>query len=215
MWESWQDIMKPEFEKDYFKEIVKFVQKERLTKTIYPSPENLFRSFKECDYNNLKIVIIGQDPYHDGSADGLCFSVNENSLKTPPSLRVILKAIENSVYGGLKIDQSVNLGYLANQGVLLLNRILTVEKGKPLSHADIGWEIFTQNIINYIDNNKDNIIFLLMGKNAQTLDIKNNKVFKIEHPAASIYSGREWKYDDVFNKINAYICSLNKEKIIW
>jgi uracil-DNA glycosylase len=212
---SWQGIVTPEFEKDYFKKIVEYVKKERLTKTIYPEPRNLFRCFSECDYDNLKVVIIGQDPYHDGSANGLCFSVNEESLKIPPSLRIILNAIESSVYGGLQLDKNPDLTRWSNQGILLINKVLTVEKSKANSHANIGWELFTQNIITKIDNNKTDIIFLLMGKNAQSLKIENNKVFKIEHPAASVYSGREWKFDDVFNKINDYLSSLNKEKIVW
>jgi len=209
------DIVKDEFELDYIKDLSNYLKNERLKKTIYPDKSQVLRCFSECEYDNLKIVIIGQDPYHDGSANGLCFSINESSLKIPPSLRIILNAIENSIYGGLQINKNPDLTRWANQGILLLNRVLTVEKGKPNSHANIGWELFTQNIITKIDNNKTDIIFLLMGKNAQSLKIENNKVFKIEHPAASVYAGRDWEYDDVFNKINDYLRSLNKEKIIW
>jgi len=208
-------IVKEEFELDYIKNISNFLKEERKHKIIYPEKDKVMRCFSECEYDNLKIVIIGQDPYHDGSANGLCFSINESSLKIPPSLRIILNAIENSVYGGLQLDKNPDLTKWANQGILLLNRVLTVEKGKPNSHTNIGWELFTQNIVTKIDNNKTDIIFLLMGKNAQSLKIENNKVFKIEHPAASVYSGREWKFDDVFNKINDYLSSLNKEKIVW
>lgn len=144
--------------------------------------------------------------FNPGEANGLSFSTGEE-LRVPPSLRIIFKAIEDTIYNGLKLDQSSDLSRWATQGVFLLNRILTVEKGKPLSHKDIGWEVFTLKTIECLNDSNNTICYLLMGKIAQAIEPfidKRHIIFKTEHPAASAYANRAWNHEDVFNRINAY-----------
>lgn len=205
-----------EFEKDYFKKLVSFIKSERKYKQIYPSPENLFKCF-DTSYIDVKVVILGQDPYFNGQADGLAFSVKENT-PIPPSLRQILIAIEDSCYNGLNLNYTSNLNYLAEQGVLLLNRILTVEKGKPLSHKNIGWEIFTAKIIELLNLHPYNIIYILAGKEAQSIipmiDHRHT-VIELEHPAYACRQNRNWKFDDCFNKANVLLVNQGRNPINW
>lgn len=210
--ESWYEKLKDEFSKDYMLTLSRFITHERKIKTIYPKQEDVFNAYKFTPYEQVRVVILGQDPYFNpDEAHGLSFSVREE-LKLPPSLRIIFKAIEDTIYDGLKLDQSPNLSRWATQGVFLLNRILTVEKGKPLSHKDIGWETFTLKTIETLNDSNNTICYLLMGKTAQSVEPfidKRHIVFKTEHPAASAYAGRAWEHNDVFNKINQY------HQIVW
>lgn len=217
---KWFNLYKDEFNKDYMLDLSKKISLERLHKKIYPPKNLVFNAFKQCSYDDLKVVIIGQDPYHGkDQANGLAFSTNGDAIVVPPSLRIIFKAIEESVYDGLKLDQNSDLTRWSNQGILLLNRILTVEEGKPKSHSGYGWEIFTNFVIKQINDKFNNIKFLLMGTEAQVLSKfiskSNHTIFCTEHPAASIYAGREWKYNNVFLEINKSLLLDYKKAIIW
>ena len=159
--ESWKNILHPEFEKPYFKELSKFVKNEYETTICYPKENQIFNAFNLCDLNNLKVVIIGQDPYHGvGQAHGLCFSVNEG-IKHPPSLINIFKEITTDLE--IEYPQSGNLECWAKQGVLLLNATLTVRAHNAGSHQKKGWEQFTDEVISTISKEKSNIVFLLWG----------------------------------------------------
>lgn len=205
---SWYELLKDEFEKEYMLNLSKRITSERKTKTIYPSKEDVFNAYRLTPYEKVRVVIVGQDPYFNpGEAHGLSFSVKDG-LKIPPSLRIIFKAIEQTIYDGLKLEQSPDLSRWATQGVFLLNRVLTVERGKPLSHKGKGWELFTAQTINLLNRSDNKICYLLMGKEAQTVKdyINTDKhiVFSVEHPAASAYAGREWNHENVFKAINLY-----------
>lgn len=181
---SWYNLLSSEFEKPYYKSLEKFLQNEYSTKTIYPKAENVFNSLNQVPPENVKVVIIGQDPYHQPSqAHGLCFSV-ENGVDNPPSLKNIFKEIQAET--GIK-NTSGNLTKWASQGVLLLNTILTVEHGKANSHKGKGWEIFTAKIIQILSQSNLPIVFLLWGNQAQSfapmLTNPNHLVLKCAHPS--------------------------------
>lgn len=206
--DSWYELLKGEFEKEYMLKLSKKITSDRKTKTIYPKQDDVFNAYKLTPYDKVRVVIIGQDPYFNpDEAHGLSFSV-KNAIKLPPSLRIIFKAIEQTIYGGFKIDQDPDLTRWANQGVFLLNRTLTVEKGKPLSHKGYGWDLFTAKTIDLLNRSDNKICYLLMGKEAQTVKDYINKdkhvIFCVEHPAASAYAGRDWDHGNVFKAINMY-----------
>jgi len=206
--ESWYELLKGEFEKEYMLKLSSRITSDRKTKTIYPKQDDVFNAYRLTPYDKVRVVIIGQDPYFNpDEAHGLSFSVKE-AVKLPPSLRIIFKAIEQSVYGGFKVDQDPDLTRWAKQGVFLLNRTLTVERGKPLSHKGYGWELFTAKTIDLLNRSDNKICYLLMGKEAQTAKDYINKdkhiVFCVEHPAASAYAGRDWNHESVFKSINLH-----------
>jgi uracil-DNA glycosylase len=205
--EGWYEKLGDEFSKKYMLDLSTYITHERNTKDVFPKRQDVFNAYKFTPYEQVRVVILGQDPYFNpNEAHGLSFSVLEG-LKTPPSLRIIFKAIEETIYNGLRLDQPTNLSRWTTQGVFLLNRILTVEKGKPLSHKDLGWETFTLKTIESLNDSKNTICYLLMGNVAQSIEPfidTKHIVFKTEHPAASAYAGRAWNHNDVFNKINAY-----------
>jgi len=215
MFNSWYEHIKEEFEKEYFKNLIKFLNKENKVKTIFPKKEDLFKCFELTEFNNLKVVILGQDPYHnENEAMGLCFSVNEN-MKTPPSLKNIFKELDND----LSIKRSdTNLSDWAKQGILLLNTVLTVEKNKPLSHRNKGWEVFTDFIIKLISDKHTNIVFVLWGNSAiskeSLIDNKKHYIVKSAHPSPFSYE-RGFKGSKPFSKINNYLNKNNKKEIIW
>ena len=188
---SWWEKLKPEFEKDYYKNLEKFLMREYAQKTIYPSPENVFNSINQVPLEKVKVVIIGQDPYHEPKqAHGLCFSV-ENGVELPPSLKNIFKEIEAEL--GIK-NTNGNLIKWAKQGVLLLNTVLTVEKGRANSHKNMGWENITRRIIQLVNEQNSPIVFLLWGSQAQAfseyLNNPNHLVLKCAHPSPlSAYNG--------------------------
>lgn len=188
---DWYELLKDEFEKPYYLNLSKFLDEEYRTKIIYPKPENVFNSLNYCSYNKIKVVIIGQDPYHEpNQAHGLCFSV-ENGVDYPPSLKNIFKELKQQTNVCIETG---NLSSWAKQGVLLLNTVLTVEKGKANSHKDKGWEQFTKTIIELINKNNNPIVFLLWGASAQSfakyLNNKNHLVLKSAHPSPlSAYNG--------------------------
>ena len=215
---SWNDILEIEKQKSYFKNILNYIETKRKQGIIiYPDNKNIFNAFKYTDYNNLKVVILGQDPYHgEGQAHGLSFSVQSNQ-KIPPSLKNIYKELSQDIKG-FQIPNHGNLTSWANQGVLMLNTVLTVENKKPHSHAKIGWKQFTDEIINIINKNKKNIIFLLWGKHAQqkcnSIDQKNNFILTAAHPSPlSAYRG--FLGCRHFSKTNQILAKNNQKIINW
>jgi uracil-DNA glycosylase len=213
----WKNIINSEQNKIYYKKLDEFIEEQYRIKTIYPLKNNIFKAFNLCEYKNLKVVILGQDPYHKyNQAQGLAFSTPKN-IKNPPSLINILKEIKNDLkYDSLSIDG--DLTSLAKQGVLLLNTILTVEDSKPNSHKNKGWEIFTNNIISYISNNNKNIIFLLWGayaiKKIKIINKNNHYILTAPHPSP-LSSYRGFFGCNHFSKTNQILKKLNKNEIKW
>ncbi|MEO6135121.1 MAG: uracil-DNA glycosylase [Ginsengibacter sp.] len=217
MEESWKKVMKDEFKRDYFQQITIFLKAEKaLGKKIYPPGQLIFNAFDKTPFDKIKVVIIGQDPYHNaGQAHGLSFSVPDGIGK-PPSLNNIFKEIKNDL--GLSIPQSGNLEKWAEQGVLLLNASLTVRENEPGSHGRIGWLEFTDNIIKKISDEKEGIIFLLWGKFAQQkqplIDETKHFVLKAAHP--SPFSAERGFFGcKHFSKTNELLVKQNKIPIDW
>ena len=212
---KWDIILENEFKKEYFKKLGVFVKSEYKCKTIYPAYKDIFFCFRLTDYDEVKVVILGQDPYHgENEAHGLCFSVR-NDIKTPPSLINIFKELESDL--GIKRVNS-DLTDWASQGVLLLNSIMTVVKDCPLSHKEKGWEIFTDNIISYLNKRDKPVIFVLWGSYARSkkclIDTKKHFVIEAAHPSPlSAYRG--FFGSKPFSKINNILEKLNEEKIKW
>lgn len=216
--ESWLYNLKWEFEKDYMKNIKRFLEKEiKSWKIIYPKEENIFNALNYTPLNKVKIVIIGQDPYHQpNQANGLSFSV-KNWKKLPPSLKNIYKEIENDL--NIKKDFSNwDLTFWAKQWILLLNSVLTVEEGKPASHSKIWWENFTDKIIKTISKEKSWIIFLLWGSFAQKkkflINEKKHYILETTHP--SPFSAYKWfLWSKCFSETNKILKKIWKEEINW
>ncbi len=214
---SWETILKDELSKDYIKDISLFLDSEALKwKTVYPEQKSIFAAFSSTPLNSLKVVILGQDPYHwPGQAHGLSFSVQEG-IKIPPSLRNIYKELENE-YPGYTPD-SGSLIHWAEQGVLLLNSILTVEAKKPASHAKIWWETFTDNVLQKISDSQQWIIFVLWWAYAQKKKvlIDCDKHFILESPHPSPFSAHRWfLWNGHFKRINYILNDQWKEEIKW
>ena len=215
--QSWKNILSDEFEKDYFKNLTDFVRGEYLSgKTIYPKPQNIFNAFNLCPLPDVKVVIIGQDPYHEpGQAHGLCFSV-ENGIDLPPSLQNIYKEIESDI--GHKSITNGDLSAWARQGVLLLNSTLTVRAHVAASHSGHGWETFTDAVIRALANNRKNIVYMLWGsfaqKKAEFVDAQNNLILKSAHPSPlSAYRGFFGNHH--FSLANEYLVKNGKTSIDW
>jgi len=214
---SWKKELNDEFEKPYFKEVAEFLKKEKAAgKVIYPPGAQIFNAFAFTPFSELKVVILGQDPYHGkGQAHGLSFSVAEG-IKPPPSLVNIYKEIHNDL--GLEIPQTGNLEKWARQGVLLLNASLTVEASTPMSHSQIGWHIFTDEVIRRISADKDHVVFMLWGKFAQNkellIDATKHLVLKAPHP--SPYSASSGFFGcGHFSKANAWLRQHGERPIDW
>ncbi len=213
---SWKEVLNDEFEKSYFQNLTNFIKVEYSKSTIYPEGKNIFSAFDFCHFNQVKVVIIGQDPYHgDGQANGLCFSVSDG-IKKPPSLVNIFNEIKSDL--GKEIPQSGNLERWARQGVLLLNATLTVKAHSPGSHQKKGWEDFTNAVIKTISDKKENIVFLLWGAYAQrkgeVINTDKHHVLKSPHPSPfSVYRG--FYGNKHFSKTNAYLQSKRIQEIDW
>ena len=214
--QKWKEILNDEFDKNYFKELTNFVKLEYQTKTIYPPASKIFAAFDSTPFDDVKVVILGQDPYHGpNQANGLSFSVNDG-IKFPPSLQNIYKELSDDL--GIEIPLSGDLSHWAKQGVLMLNATLTVEGSKAGSHQKKGWEIFTDAVIEKINQEKENIVFILWGSYAQKKGAKidRNKHFVIEsaHPSPlSVYRGF-WE-SKPFSKTNDFLKSKNITPIKW
>ncbi len=215
MHESWKPFLKAEFDKPYFKELSSFLHEAYETKTIYPAKAQVFSAFT-TDLNEVKVVILGQDPYHTpGAAHGLAFSV-PSSAPIPPSLINIYKEIDNDI--GHHANQTGNLKNWQNQGVLLLNTVLTVEAHKAGSHRGKGWEIFTTEVIKYLNETRPHLVFLLWGRDARNkkslIDTKKHLVLESPHPSPlSAHSGFFGNHH--FSKTNEFLESHNLSKIVW
>ncbi len=212
---KWDEVLSEEIKKDYFKKLGIFVRGEYKNKQVFPPYEHIFDALRFTDYDEVKVVILGQDPYHGlGEAHGLSFSVHEG-IAMPPSLQNIFKELESDL--GIKRTKS-DLTDWAMQGVLLLNSIMTVEKDKPLSHQNKGWEIFTDNIIKYLNEREKPVIFLLWGSFARSkknlITNKNHYIIESVHPSPlSAYRG--FFGSKPFSKINNILEKNNIEKINW
>ncbi len=214
---TWDDFLNEEFQKPYFKELSEFLKREYRTKTIYPPKKEVFSSFYFTDMDKVKVVILGQDPYHEpGQACGMCFAVKPG-VQLPPSLQNIYKEIQDD----LGIPMNYNNGYLvkwARQGVLLINSVMTVEKGRANSHAGHGWETFTNNVIEKINTLDQPVVYLLWGNNARQKKrlITNPKHLILEtvHPSPlSVYRGFFGCHH--FSRANEFLVKNGAEPIDW
>lgn len=215
--ESWKRALKDEFESPYFVELSRIVREAYLGDTpIYPPPKMVFNAFALCRFDHVKVVILGQDPYHGaGQAHGLCFSV-QDGMRIPPSLQNIYKEIKDDLK--IEVPETGNLERWAKQGILLLNATLTVEEGKAGSHQGLGWEQFTDAVIKKVSDEKEHVVFLLWGKYAQDkgahIDTSKHLVLKAPHPSPlSAYTG--FLGCKHFSKTNEYLSLHNKTSIKW
>ena len=214
--EDWKQILAEEFEKPYFKSLVEFVRAEYASGVVYPKGSNIFRAFDKCPFESLKVVIIGQDPYHgEGQANGLCFSVGEG-VPFPPSLQNIFKEVQSDI--GTPIPTSGNLDRWAEQGVLLLNSVLTVRAHQAASHAGCGWEQFTDAVVRAIAERKSGVVYMLWGSYAQKkgaiANPANNLILKSVHPSP-LSSYRGFFGCRHFSQANQYLTNIGKQPIIW
>lgn len=213
---DWDEVLGSEFEKEYYKRLMKFLEEERQDNTIYPPEEDVFNALKFSPYNNTKVVILGQDPYHEpGQAHGLCFSVNKG-VKIPPSLVNIYKEMQND----MGIIQP-NHGYLADwayQGVLLLNTLLTVRRGEANSHKGKGWEKFTDRIVELLNQREKPMVFILWGANAKSkqslITNKDHMILSGAHPSPlSAFNG--FFGGGYFSKANRFLELTGQDPIDW
>ncbi len=215
--ESWKPILQTEFDKPYFTELTNFVKNEYTNNTCYPKGNQIFSAFNHCSFNNLKVVIIGQDPYHGiGQANGLCFSVNDG-VAHPPSLINIFKEIVTDL--NISVPTSGNLERWADQGVLLLNATLTVRAHTAGSHQKKGWEQFTDAVIQQISAQKENVVFLLWGgfakKKGAKIDKSKHHILETGHPSPLSANRGYWFGNRHFSKTNNYLIDNNLPKINW
>lgn len=213
---SWRDALKDEFEKPYFKELADFVRGEYLSAKVFPPPKFIFNAFELCPFDRVKVVLLGQDPYHgDGQAHGLCFSVPQ-SIEMPPSLKNIYIEIVNDIGG--KVPKHGNLEHWARQGVLLLNATLTVRAHTAGSHQGKGWETFTDAVIQTLSQEKEHLVFLLWGnyakKKSELIDFERHLVLEAAHPSPfSAHSG--FFGCKHFSQTNTYLQKHGVGEITW
>jgi uracil-DNA glycosylase len=215
---NWQTVLADEIKKSYFEALLDSVENEYQNTICYPPKDLIFAAFEHCSFDNLKVVIIGQDPYHGaGEANGLCFSVNDG-IAIPPSLRNIFREI-NTDLDSIFIPNSGNLAHWAKQGVLLLNATLTVRKDQPNSHKHLDWQIFTDAVIQKISDQKEQVVFLLWGSFAQKkgLKIDRNKhlILTSGHPSPMSANQGKWFGNKHFSQTNSYLKSIQKTPIEW
>lgn len=213
---AWDEELKEEYKKEYFTELMNFVKEEYKNKTIYPKPNEVFNAFRYTDFDNVKVVILGQDPYHGpNQAEGLSFSVSDDVLK-PPSLKNIFKELESDL--GIPFPKHNSLKPWAKQGVLLLNAVLTVEEHKPTSHKGKGWEIFTDDVIDILNKREKPIVFILWGAFARSKKslITNKQHYIIESAHPSPFSARNGFFGSKpFSKTNKFLREKGLEEIDW
>ncbi|MFY0604196.1 MAG: uracil-DNA glycosylase [Flavobacteriaceae bacterium] len=215
--ESWKKILKNEFDNPYFKELVFFVKDQYKNHRCYPKGVDIFSAFNHCSFNDVKVVIIGQDPYHGPhQANGLCFSVHEG-IKHPPSLINIFKELETDVNKQYPI--SGDLSVWARQGVLLLNATLTVRAHEAGSHQKKGWETFTDAVIEAISEQRKNVVFLLWGgfakKKGRKIDTSKHHILNSGHPSPLSANRGYWFGNQHFSKTNEYLKSIGETEIDW
>ena len=213
---KWDLILQDEFKKEYFEKLMDFVKNEYKEKTIYPKQNEVFNAFRYTDFDNVKVVILGQDPYHGpNQAEGLSFSVSNEVLK-PPSLKNIFKELESDLK--IPFPEHNSLKKWAKEGVLLLNAVLTVEEHKPTSHKDKGWEIFTDDIIKILNKRDTPTVFILWGAYARSKRdlITNSKHLVIESAHPSPFSARNGFFGSKpFSKTNEFLKKNNIKEIDW
>ncbi len=209
---SWIEALTPTLNFKALEETLKFVEDDRKNYIIYPNPSDIFKVFS-YPFDKVKVLIIGQDPYFNGNADGLAFSC---ATSVSPSLSMISQAMQNDLKKGL--PRSKNLEYLAEQGVMLLNTALTVRKDKPFSHSTIGWDTFIDTVLNTLKNGKQDLAVLAWGEPAKNKlkEVKKEGFLCLtnEHPVAAHRNNRSWSCDH-FSKVNEYLKSKGKEEIQW
>lgn len=214
--QSWRQELKSEFEKSYFRELRAFVKGAYQTKKVFPAPKNMFSAFDLCPFDKVRVVILGQDPYHrQGQANGLAFGVGQN-ITLPPSLKNIFKEINDDL--GVTVFPDGDLSRWATQGVLLLNSTLTVEEGKPGSHQKQGWEEFTDKVIATLSEKKEHVVFILWGNYARQkgkyIDRDKHLVLESAHPSPfSVFSG--FFGSKPFSKANAYLKGWGLGEVDW
>ena len=212
----WDELLKEEFNKAYFKELMDFIKSEYKNKVIYPKQNEVFNAFRYTNYDDVKVVILGQDPYHGpNQAEGLSFSVSNEVLK-PPSLKNIFKELESDL--GIPFPELNSLKPWAKEGVLLLNAVLTVQEHLPTSHKDKGWEEFTDNVIKIINTKKEPVVFILWGSYARNkkMLITNPIHYIIESPHPSPFSARNGFFGSKpFSKTNEFLKSKGIKEINW
>jgi uracil-DNA glycosylase len=215
--ESWKPYLKTEFDKPYFKNLVNFVKTEYRSYACFPPGNQVFNAFNHCHFEDVKVVIIGQDPYHDvGQANGLCFSVNDG-IKHPPSLINIFKEIEADLE--IPYPKSGNLMRWADQGVLLLNATLTVRAHQAGSHQNKGWELFTNAVIKTISDKKENVVFLLWGgfakQKTKLIDVKKHQILASGHPSPLSANRGYWFGNKHFSKTNFLLEQAFQSPVQW
>lgn len=217
--EQWFKKIGKEFREDYMQSLGRFIKERRQQVYVYPPRELMFKAFKATPYENIKVIMIGQDPYYTkGVADGLAFSC---AIPTyiPPSLQKVFDRIEKEVYNGLNLDRNPSLERWAKQGVLLLNTVLTVEHGSPKSHYGKGWEKFTSNVLIELKRHPHNLVVMLWGAEAKKLreyiDNDRHLVLEAEHPAAAHRNDREWDNHECFSKCNLFLEKMGYGSIEW
>lgn len=214
--ESWKKQLSEEFEKPYFEQLTNFVKQEYAAQTVYPPARLIFNAFEQCPFDKVKVVILGQDPYHGaGQAHGLCFSVNDG-VDFPPSLRNIFKEVKDDT--GSPIPATGNLERWARQGVLLLNATLTVRAGQAGSHQKKGWERFTDTAIHKVADQLQNVVFILWGNYAisksEFIDPKKHLILKSVHPSP-LSASRGFFGNHQFSTANDYLAKHGKAPIKW
>jgi uracil-DNA glycosylase len=216
--QSWNNQLKPEFQKPYFLELMQQVEQEYATTTCFPPKELIFNAFEQFDFEETKVVIIGQDPYHGtGEANGLCFSVNDG-VAIPPSLKNIFQEI-NSEYDRILFPTSGNLERWSKQGVLLLNAGLTVRKDAANSHKHLKWNLFTDAVIDLINQKSENVVFLLWGsfahKKGKMISREKHLVLQIGHPSPLSANRGFWFGNNHFKLSNEYLRVKGRGKVEW
>lgn len=214
---EWKDVLKEEFEKPYFKELLQFLELEYATNPCFPVWDDVFSAFNHTPFSKVKIVIIGQDPYHGfGQSHGLCFSVGKK-VAIPPSLRNIFAEIHDDI--GSPIPSNGNLTRWADQGVLLLNAIMSVRAHEAGSHKNRGWEKFTDTVIQKLSTQRENIVFMLWGgaakKKGAKVDAAKHLILESGHPSPLAANRGYWFGNKHFSKANAYLESIGKVPVIW
>jgi uracil-DNA glycosylase len=214
---GWKSVLKDEFDKPYFKNLIQFVKKEYTTTSCYPPGNKIFAAFDHTPLDEVKVVILGQDPYHGpGQANGLCFSVSDGIPK-PPSLQNMFREITSDT--GLTVKESGNLKRWADQGVLLLNATLTVRAHQAGSHQNKGWEEFTDTVISRLSENREGIVFLLWGgyakKKGAVIDSAKHLVLTSGHPSPLSANRGYWFGNKHFSKVNKYLRENKKDPIDW
>lgn len=215
--QSWKPYLQKEFDKPYFKELTDFIKSEYQQHQCFPPGKQIFSAFDWCPFDELKVVIIGQDPYHGfGQANGLCFSVNDG-IPHPPSLINIFKEIETDL--GVPYPASGNLERWARQGVLLLNATLTVRAHQAGSHQNKGWEHFTNAVIEIISEKKKNVIFMLWGsfakQKSKLIDTSKHKILSTGHPSPLSANRGYWFGNKHFSKTNSLLEQVGQKAIVW